>query len=318
MTIKGSGTLYLSEINAEFKRGNTLGNYRNIKWYLEGGEIGYFSGSTIYMSDFYNKKNRTSYPGSITFDSTQDWVCPEYVVMTIEYWGGGGGAGAGYGSISTGAGHYELQKVGCEETSDSDANDSVICYPIYDRVWVLDPLLHGGDGQKGGDSYIYGLAPFAGGGNGGLSDGGYRTIGRSGSGGTAAGGNVENTNGGGVANYTLHDRGGDSPHGGIGGSRSPYWPNNTTAGDGQFPGGGGGSGVYDLGNTYYAWGGSGGGGAYVKSSWEKGTAGAPIPGVIYRVNVGVGGARGISSAGTLSGSGANGRIYASWTGESSY
>lgn len=313
MTIKGSGTLYMSEITNELKGGTSLGGYRGTQWYTEDGGSGNFNSGAIYFSDFYNKKKLSTTTGSIQVDSSVDWVFSEYDNITIEYWGGGGGAGAGYGAISAG-GHYDRQKVGCEDTSDTDANDSVICYPIYQNIWVPDPATPGGGGQDGGDSYIAGLAPFAGGGKGGLSDGGYQTIARSGAGGTASGGNQENTNGGGTADYQLHERGGDSPNGGTGGARSPYWPNNRTAGDGNVPGGGGGSGVYDAGNSYYAWGGSGGGGAYVRSSWARGDAGAPVPGRPYYLTVGKAGARGASSQGTLSGSGAIGRIKISWTG----
>lgn len=314
MTIHGTGTpIYISEINNELKGGTALGGYRGTQWFIENGSSGNFSGGTISMSEFYNKKKLTTTTGSIQVDSSVDWVFHEYDNITIEYWGGGGGAGAGYGAISAG-GHYESQKVGCEDTSDTDSNGSVVCYPIYENRWVPDPASPGGNGQDGSDSYIDGLAPRAGGGKGGLSDGGYQTIARSGAGGTASGGNQENTDGGGTADYQLHARGGDSPNGGTGGARSPYWPNNRTAGDGNFPGGGGGSGVYDAGNTYYAWGGSGGGGAYVKSTWAKGDAGAPVPGRPYYLTVGKAGARGASSQGTLSGSGASGLIRISWTG----
>lgn len=78
MTIKSSGSLAMSEINAEFGLGNSLSAYKGVLYWLNNGTSGNFSSGAISIGDFYNKnKNRPSY--SI-----------EYLVV-----GGGGGGGCG-------------------------------------------------------------------------------------------------------------------------------------------------------------------------------------------------------------------------------
>jgi hypothetical protein len=47
----------MSEINAEFGRGNNLNAYRGVTWYTDTyGVSGTFSSGTIYIGDFYNKR----------------------------------------------------------------------------------------------------------------------------------------------------------------------------------------------------------------------------------------------------------------------
>jgi hypothetical protein len=53
MTIKTSGPLSITEINAEFSLGNNLNVYRGVKWYKESGVSGNFSTGAISMFDFY-------------------------------------------------------------------------------------------------------------------------------------------------------------------------------------------------------------------------------------------------------------------------
>jgi hypothetical protein len=78
MTIKGSGTLSISEIDAEFAKGKSLSSYRGTTWWTDAGATGTFSSGAIKISDFYN--TRLTIP---TFTA--------YILVV----GGGGGGGAG-------------------------------------------------------------------------------------------------------------------------------------------------------------------------------------------------------------------------------
>jgi hypothetical protein len=64
MTIKTSGALSISEINAEFGLGTRLGAYRGVTWYTDAGASGTFASTNLRMSDFYGK--RPTAPGNLT------------------------------------------------------------------------------------------------------------------------------------------------------------------------------------------------------------------------------------------------------------
>ena len=56
MAIKASGQLWMSEINAEFGRGNNLNSYRGTQWYTDAGGSGTFSSGAISFYEFYSKR----------------------------------------------------------------------------------------------------------------------------------------------------------------------------------------------------------------------------------------------------------------------
>ncbi len=80
MTLPSSGSISMSQINAEFGRGNNLNSYRGTQWVNPQGGSGTFSSGTISFNDFYNKapvwytnvnlafldggRNRSSFNGS--------------------------------------------------------------------------------------------------------------------------------------------------------------------------------------------------------------------------------------------------------------
>ena len=64
MTIKSSGSLSLSEINAEFGLGTNLGAYRGVTWYTDAGASGTFPSTNISIGLFYSK--RKTAPGALT------------------------------------------------------------------------------------------------------------------------------------------------------------------------------------------------------------------------------------------------------------
>lgn len=51
----------MSQINAEFGRGNDLNSYRGTIWYTSGGSQGYFSSSNIAFSEFWDKQPNAPY-----------------------------------------------------------------------------------------------------------------------------------------------------------------------------------------------------------------------------------------------------------------
>lgn len=56
MTLQSSGAISISQINAEFGRGNDLNSYRGTTWYTDAGGSGTFSSGAISMSEFYSKR----------------------------------------------------------------------------------------------------------------------------------------------------------------------------------------------------------------------------------------------------------------------
>ena len=84
MTLQSSGSISMSQINAEFGRGNDLNSYRGTKWYTDAGGSGTFSTGAISYTDFYGK--RLSSPAPSTID-----------VLVVA----GGGSG-GTGNLNTG------------------------------------------------------------------------------------------------------------------------------------------------------------------------------------------------------------------------
>ena len=165
-------------------------------------------------------------------------------------------------------------------------------------------------GGSGGATSGSGFGAIAdGGGGGGCPQGAYRSIGSAGSGGTASGGNLTNTNGNPGVYYAI---GGTAPFGGTGGTRATSYMG--SGGNGNPPGGGGAGGYYDNGAGYWVWGGGGGSGAYVKSVFNSVNMGSPVIGSTIDITIGSGGAKGVTNnAGGSGGTGGAGKIIISWT-----
>lgn len=105
MTIKTSGTLSMSDINAEFALGNNVGAYRGIKWYKDDNSRGYFdnnasgNGPPTDFSEFYGtRKTIPVTPSDTTYTSNQYITIPFYNTITIKLQGGSGGSGGGAGN----------------------------------------------------------------------------------------------------------------------------------------------------------------------------------------------------------------------------
>jgi len=107
MTIKSSGPLGISDINAEFGLGNNLGAYRGHQWVNTSGGVGNFTSGPIDMNQFYNTMNRTP-PGSVTFSSPGNYTFTSpigFQTMTVQIWAGGGAGGYPYnGGVTAGGG----------------------------------------------------------------------------------------------------------------------------------------------------------------------------------------------------------------------
>ena len=103
MTIKSSGPLSLTDINTEFQLGTSIGVHHGVRWYLDNGNTGVFSNTTLSFSDFYGKrKNSPVSPGSTSYTpGTYTFTVPYYNTIVIDTWAGGGGGGGGNGQNST-------------------------------------------------------------------------------------------------------------------------------------------------------------------------------------------------------------------------
>lgn len=101
MAIKGSGSISISEINAEFNLGNNLNSYRGVQWYVDNASSeGFFSSAQISMSEFYGKrKTMPITPSTITYytPGTYTFYKPKYFnLLGVVLWGGGGSSGSHY------------------------------------------------------------------------------------------------------------------------------------------------------------------------------------------------------------------------------
>lgn len=96
MTIlQSSGAISMSDINAQFGRGNDLNAYRGTQYYLSTGGAHNFPSGTISMSDFYGTKLAANSTATVN-------------VLVVAGGGGGnwgaqdnGGGGGGAGGFST-------------------------------------------------------------------------------------------------------------------------------------------------------------------------------------------------------------------------
>jgi hypothetical protein len=76
----------MSQINAEFGRGNNLNAYRGTAWYTDAGGSGTFSSGAISFNEFYSK--RATPVGSVAISNQS--------VLNFLYSGLGGGNATGY------------------------------------------------------------------------------------------------------------------------------------------------------------------------------------------------------------------------------
>lgn len=212
-------------------------------------------------------------PGSYTF------TVPGYSSLTVQVWGAGGGGGT---------------------------NNGV-----------------GYNASSGGQSSFGSVVASGGAGGGGSYGGGS---GAGGSGGTAYGGSTNSAGGAGIAGGSDYEyinclyssgaslaggAGGSSPNGGSGGASAPANPCISGAGgvSGSAPGGGGSGGSGTCSGDCIGAGGGGGGGGYASATYGPGQLA-----VGSGISVYVGGGGGSAPYGDYpGGSGANGRVYISWT-----
>lgn len=86
----------MSQINAEFGRGNDLNSYRGTTWYTDAGGSGTFSTGAISYTDFYGKRVSSPVPSTIDVLVVAGGGSSGYGWVEVDQppWpGGGGGAG---------------------------------------------------------------------------------------------------------------------------------------------------------------------------------------------------------------------------------
>lgn len=104
MTIKTSGALSMTEINAEFGLGNNLHAYRGVKWFKDDNSRGYFEGASgnnppIDFYEFYGKRKTipVTPTGNVNYSNGQWFTFPFYNKITVTMQGGSGGQAGQYG-----------------------------------------------------------------------------------------------------------------------------------------------------------------------------------------------------------------------------
>lgn len=165
MALQSSGSISMSQINAEFGRGNDLNSYRGTTWYTDAGGSGTFSTGAISYTDFYGKRVSSPAPSSIDV----------LVVAGGGAWGdtllynqspGGGGAGGmceHWGrSITTGTTYTVV--IGAGGTWGQNYQGSNGSNSTFDSITSIG-------GGSGGSPFNY-IIPQAGGSGGGGQYGG--------------------------------------------------------------------------------------------------------------------------------------------------
>jgi hypothetical protein len=233
MTIKGSGQLSMSEINAEFGRGNDLAAYRNVQWWLDDNNTGNFSSSNLGMNQFYGKRAVPVVTSSSYYTSySGSFQLPYFNYVTVEIWGAGGGGGSQGGYVAQAGG-----------------TSAVAIGPYYMEAYGGGPSVHIDNARR---------TSTAGGGPGYAVGGAYNAQGFSGT--------PQFPDGGG---YSPGDYGGGAGGGAVNGSGGTNWlgRNLGIAPYGGDPGGGGGgSGGTDGRSGNFSSQGGGGGGGYSSST----------------------------------------------------
>lgn len=103
MTLPTSGSLSLTQINAEFGLGTNLAAYRGVRWYKDDASTGFFPTTNISIANFYGTRPGTPVTaGSQTFTSSGTFGVPIYTTLTVTLRAGSGGGGGGSGNISAG------------------------------------------------------------------------------------------------------------------------------------------------------------------------------------------------------------------------
>lgn len=299
MTIKASGSISMSEINAEFALGTSLSSYRGATWYTDTyGASGTFPVvGGISMNAFYGKKKTSPAP---------PYTYVQYLLVggggggasgTRDNIGGGGGGGGGGGyyfsDVNLNPGSYFSVTVGQGGAGGYWLAGSRGIYNMYDAFNGTASRISGNAGtvEAGGGFAGYGRYRF---------EAGYGNrepfgseVYKGGNGGTGT--NVGNTGGlyqqsGGSGNNAAGGGGGgtDDTDNVWKGGDGPTWFNGVT-----YSGGGGGGGDY-------SWGGAGGagGGGHGGSGNDAVTQGTD--------GLGGGGGGGSSTGGYSAGFGARG------------
>jgi len=202
MTLPSSGTITLLQVYTEaqlqptsawYNKGANIGGYQGLQWWQDNTVTGFFSSSTLSMSDFYSKRSFSpvtagayrfypsagNYPspgapaGATIFAVSQSssFVVPVYNIMTITIYGGAGGGGGGQG----GGGYEQPGSAGVASTFGSS-------------TWYVagNPGAAGGTGrQNGADGLDLSSFPLGGSGGNGGNDA-YAPGGKGGNGGRSS------------------------------------------------------------------------------------------------------------------------------------
>ena len=295
MTIKSSGSLSMSEINAEFGYGTSLSSYRGQTWWTDAGTTGTFpsTGSSISISNFYGKRKTAP-------------TIPVYFLIvggggggavgTADNVGGGGGGGGG-GGIYQGLIDWQI---GTSASTTVGAGGAAGVYGDTGGGYgqPAQYYLRAGNGIQ--TSFTYGsYSPAATGGQRGLSRYYWTGSGTAQETNTYRGGDsgyprVSGSSGPANAGGGYHSPGasGNSTGGGGGGGVDDATNTNGYGGDGQniyfgtswvgrFGGGGGGGGDYNGGAPGGAGGGGGHGGTSVSYPGLDGYGGGGAGGDSY-------------------------------------
>lgn len=176
MALPSSGTIWLSQIQAEFGGPNyNLSTYYRGGGYVTTNNTGVPTGGIIYFSQFYGAVKSAAGSSNYVNPGTFTFTVPPYQTLRVRVWGGGGAAYAGTAgtrSIFNGAGSLDvIGNAGGTGTSRGGETSGPIIGGAG-GTYSVPSGGSGGNGAKGGEIYYYDVSARAASGSGSIDPGG--------------------------------------------------------------------------------------------------------------------------------------------------
>lgn len=177
MALQGSGTIWLSQIQAEFGGANPiyLNEYYRGGSYVTTNNTGVPASGAISMAQFFGTVKAVAGAKDFASPGTFSFTVPPYQRLRVRVWGGGGATyqgTAGTRSIFNGAGTLDVigNPGGTGGVRSGESTGPIV--GGAGGTYSVPSGGSGGNGEKGGEIYYYNLSARAASGSGSLTYGG--------------------------------------------------------------------------------------------------------------------------------------------------